>query len=159
MGKYMYFYPKSEEAYIDISGVKISNVSVKHVYEIAQTLKKLGLETNEFLKIFKVYEDEYFKTLSSEEQTELLRKASEFILEPEEIKKIRDFSKKAITRIEKAVNIEEVHKKMEKVPHLESVYKYIDKSEVDYYDARAHLMSLLAICEKALGLGVKLRVA
>lgn len=159
MGKYMYFYPKSEEAYIDIAGVKISSVSVKHVYEIAQTLKKLGLETDEFLRIFRVYEDEYFKTLNSEEKTAFLRKASEFILESEEIKEIRDFSKKAIPKIEKAVNIGEIHKKMEKVPHLEIVYKYIDKFEVDCYDARAHLMSLLAFCEKALELGVKLRVS
>ncbi len=161
MGRYIHLCgidKESEDAYIDISGVKIRSVSVSHVYEIAQTLKKLGLETDEFLRIFRVYEDEYFKRLSPEEQTELLRNASEFILEPDDIKKIRDFCRKAIAKIEEAVDTEDIWKRMKQVPPGGNVYDYIDRFEVDCFDARGTLKPMLAMCEKALELGVKLQV-
>lgn len=58
-----------ENAYVDLNGSRIHSVSVKHVYEIAETLKKLGLETDEFLRIFRVYEFDYLRSLSSEERS------------------------------------------------------------------------------------------
>lgn len=165
MGKYMWLYgidSESEDAYVELdSGVKIRSVRANagKIYEISETLNKLGLDTNEFLRIFRVYDDEYFRSLSSEEQTKLLREASEFIIDTEDIKRLRDFCKEAIKRIEESVNLEEVRKEMDKVPYGESLYDYIDKFKIDCYDARGALKVMLAMCEKALELGVKILVA
>ena len=149
-----------ENAYVDLNGSIIYSVSVKssNIYEISETLKKLGLETDEFLRIFRVYEDEYFKSLSSEKQTELLRNASEFILEPDDIRKIRDFCRKAIAKIEEAVDTEDIWKRMKQVPSGGNFYDYIDRFEMDCFDARGTLKPMLAMCEKALELEVKLQV-
>lgn len=147
-----------DDSYIDLDGSRIYSVSVKHVAEIADTLRKLGLETDDFLRIFRVYENDYFKKLSSEEQTKLLRESSEFILELDEIKKLRDFCRKAIVKIEEAVNTEDIWKRMKQVPYGGNVYDYIDRFEVDCFDSRGTLKPMLAMCEKALKLGVKLQV-
>lgn len=150
MGKYIYLYgvnQKDEHAYVDVAGVKVMSVSVKDIDVIAETLKKLGLEIDEFLKIFRVYDLNYFKKLSSEKQTKLLREASEYIIEPNEIKKIRDFCKRGINKIEATVDVEKIKR-----------YEYDRTPEKEYAEAWGKLKPLLAICEKALELGVKLQV-
>lgn len=105
-----------EDAYVDLNGSRIYSVSVKHVYEIAQTLKKLGLETDEFLRIFRVYEFDYLRILSSEERSRLISESSGFILEPDDIRKIRNFCTKAIAKIEEAVDKEDIWKRIKQVP-------------------------------------------
>lgn len=150
MGKYIYLYgidQKDERAYVDVAGIKLRSISVKDIDEIAETLKKLGLEIDEFLRIFRAYNYNYFKKLSSEEQTKLLRETSEFILETYEIKKIRDFCKKGINRIEAIVDVEKIKR-----------YEYSSTPEKEFAEAWGKLKPMLAMCEKALELGVKLQV-
>ncbi|KCZ70840.1 hypothetical protein ANME2D_02865 [Candidatus Methanoperedens nitroreducens] len=149
-----------ENAYVDLNGSRIYSVSVKssNIYEISETLKKLGLETEKFLRIFRVYEFDYLRSLSPEERSKLISEASEFILEQDEIKKIRDFCRKAIAKIEEAVDTEDIWKRMKQVPPGGNFYDYIDRFEMDCFDARGTLKPMLAMCEKALELGVKLQV-
>lgn len=161
MGKYIHLCGiDSETAYIDLNGSRIYSVSVKSskIYEIAETLKKLGLETDEFLRIFRVYGGDYLEKLSSDEKSTLIHEASEFILELDEITKIMDFCRKAIAKIEEAADTEDIWKRMKQIPSGGNVYDYIDKFEVDCFDARGTLKPMLAMCEKALELGVKLEV-
>ena len=140
----------SEHAYIDVGGIKIQFVSVKHIGEIADTVAKLGIETDEILKKFKQYDFEYLRNLTSEESRRLIRESSElFILEKEDIKKIRDFCKEAIAKIKEVVDIS----KRSKTQIVGNEF------EEACYEAWGDLNPMLIMCERALELGVRLHVA
>lgn len=129
---------------------------------VAETLEKLGMDPTEFLKLFRLYwlRNDVFKKLSDEERKRRIREGEEeFIWELKDIKKMKEICEQAIRKIEDNINLEEISEKIKKIPHFGKIQDYIEEFEYKCRDSWGSLKPLLAICNRALELKVRLRVS
>ncbi len=153
---------KRKECEIDISGTKfegwVYGPNTADREAISELAGRFGLDGRRFLMLFRQYPDDYWRGLTSEEKSKLTRESSVFIWELDEVRWMRDFSREMIGKIEANADMKAIWEKRKNVPGGGNIHDYLNDFEYKCYDAWGSLHNVLAVCEKALELGVKIQV-
>jgi hypothetical protein len=137
----------------------IANVAERHGID-AKKFKVLFREYKpEVLAQYKDYSVKEIECLPPKERVKvMLGTVNEFVFNKQDIKWLRDFSKKLINEIAEKDDILGIIKKADAVKQGGNLHDVLTDDEYDTAEAESSLGGVLAICEKALDLGVNLRV-
>jgi hypothetical protein len=136
---------------------------------IAEIAEQHGIDAKRFMVIFRVYKMEVLtlyknstvmelEKLPREERSKIhLGTETEYEIKKKDIEWLREFSKELIEKIERGDNYEKIKKKAYSHKPNESIRDVLSDYEYKCFEVWGYLKPLLAICEKALELGVDIK--
>jgi hypothetical protein len=137
----------------------IVNIAEKHKID-AKEFKVLFRDyKKEVLTRYKNYSVKEIENLPPVDRSKIkLGIECEFVLDTEDVIWLKDFSDKLIKSVETKDKYQQIVEKARKIKPFGNLHDALNDYEYDCYDALPSLRVLSAICEKALELGVNLKV-